>query len=84
MKKTNREIEWGLSLSEFVKKKRKELNLTQVSLADRAGVGLRFVRELEQNKSTLKMDKINEVLYLFGYELGPVPLNREKLINEES
>lgn len=72
-----------LSLSQFVKKKRKELNLTQVDLADKAGVGLRFVRELEQDKVTLKMDKVNEVLYLFGYELGPVLLNREKLINEK-
>jgi y4mF family transcriptional regulator len=73
-----------LSLSEFVKKKRKELNLTQVDLADKAGVGLRFIRELEQDKITLKMDKVNEVLYLFGYQLGPVLLNREKLIHEKS
>ena len=73
----------ALSLSKFIKKKRKELNLTQVDLADKAGVGLRFIRELEQDKITLKMDKVNEVLYLFGYQLGPVLLNREKLIHEK-
>ena len=72
------------TLSTFVKEKRKELGLTQQGLADKAGVGLRFVRELERNKPTMQMDKVNQVLLLFGYELGPVPLNRKKLINENS
>lgn len=72
-----------LPLSGFVKRKRKELGLTQQSLADKAGVGLRFVRELERDKPSLQMDKVNQVLLLFGCELGPVPLNRQKLINEE-
>ncbi|MCT4603209.1 MAG: helix-turn-helix transcriptional regulator [Marinifilum sp.] len=62
-----------MSLSEFVKQKRKLLNLTQQDLADKAGVGLRFVRDLEQGKATLRMDKVNQVLILFGKELGPVP-----------
>ena len=62
-----------MSLSEFVKQKRKLLNLTQQDLADKAGVGLRFVRDLEQGKATLRMDKVNQVLNLFGKELGPVP-----------
>ena len=66
------------SLSEFIKQKRKEANLTQVELAEKAGVGLRFVREMEQGKSTLRMDKVNQVLILFGSELGAVPMNREK------
>ena len=72
-----------LPLSNFVKEKRKELGLTQQSLADKAGVGLRFVRELERDKPSLQMDKVNQVLMLFGYELGPVPLNRNKLIHEK-
>ena len=61
------------SLSEFVKERRKQLNLTQIDLAEKAGVGLRFVRELEQGKQTLRMDKINQVLALFGHEVGAVP-----------
>jgi len=69
------------SLSAFVKGKRKESGLTQQSLADKAGVGLRFIRELERDKPSLRMDKVNQVLMLFGHELGPVPINRKKLIN---
>ena len=61
------------SLSEFVKERRKQLNLTQIDLAEKSGVGLRFVRELEQGKQTLRMDKINQVLTLFGHEVGAVP-----------
>lgn len=73
----------ALPLSSFVKAKRKELGLTQHDLADKAGVGLRFVRELERDKPTLQKDKVNQVLVLFGYELGPVPINRNKLIHEK-
>ena len=61
------------SLSDFVKERRKQLNLTQIDLAEKSGVGLRFVRELEQGKQTLRMDKINHVLALFGHEVGAVP-----------
>ena len=67
----------------FIKEKRKQANLTQPALAAKAGVGLRFIRDLEQGKNTLKMDKVNQVLKLFGHELGPVPLNRKLLMNEE-
>lgn len=73
-----------LSLNELVKLKRKSLGLTQEELSNKAGVGLRFVRELERGKPTLKMDKVNQVLKLFGYELGPVELNRKKLLDETS
>ncbi|WP_252793648.1 type II toxin-antitoxin system Y4mF family antitoxin [Mucilaginibacter flavidus] len=59
-------------LSEYLKKKRKSLNLTQEDLASKAGVGLRVVREMEQGKRTLRMDKVNQVLMLFGAELGVV------------
>ena len=71
-------------LAGFLKEKRKTLRLTQQSLAAKAGVGLRFIREMEQGKTTLRMDKVNQVLQLFGQELGPVPMNRTKLINEKS
>ena len=61
-----------MELSEFVKTHRKLVKLTQPELALKAGVGLRFLRELEQGKATLQMDKVNQVLQLFGHELGPV------------
>ncbi|MEI2271743.1 type II toxin-antitoxin system Y4mF family antitoxin [Sphingobacterium sp. ML3W] len=60
------------SLQLFVKQKRKELKLTQEDLAFNAGVGLRFVRDLEQGKKTLRLDKVNDVLALFGKEIGVV------------
>ncbi len=59
-------------LSIFLKKKRKLLNMTQRDLAERAGVGLRFIRDVEQGKRSLDMDKINQVLSLFGHKMGPV------------
>jgi y4mF family transcriptional regulator len=65
-------------LSEFVRNRRKSLGLTQPELAEKAGTGLRFVRDLEQGKKTLRMDKVNQVLGLFGYELGPVRQKREE------
>lgn len=64
------------TLREFVKSKRKSLKLTQKEMAVKAGVGLRFVRELERGKETLKMNKVNQVLELFGYELGPQKYHR--------
>ena len=60
------------SLSQFVKSKRKEIRLTQPELAERAGVGLRFLRELEQGKDSLRLDKVNQVLALFGAETGVI------------
>ena len=68
------------SLQEFVKQKRKEAGLTQIELSEKSGVGLRFIRELEQGKQTLRMDKVNNVLMLFGQELGVVELDRNNLI----
>ena len=72
------------TLSQFIREKRKLLGLTQEELSFKAGVGLRFVRELETGKPTLRMDKVNQVLKLFGYELGATEINRKKLIDEES
>lgn len=74
----------GVSLSQFIKEKRKHLGLTQEELSIKSGVGLRFIRELETGKPTLRVDKVNQVLQLFGFELGPIEINRKKLINEES
>lgn len=71
-----------MTLSDFLKNKRKQLNLTQQQLAGKAGVGLRFIRDLEQGKTTLRMDKVNQVLKLFGQELGPQPINREKFLSK--
>jgi len=61
-----------MSLADFVKDKRKAVKLTQTELAEKAGVGLRFIRELEQGKATLRLDKVNQVLQLFGYKVGAV------------
>ncbi len=56
----------------FVKQKRKLADITQVELAEKADVGLRFVRDLEQGKKSLQMDTVNKVLALFGAELAPL------------
>jgi y4mF family transcriptional regulator len=69
-------------ISVYVKTKRKQNKLTQPELALKAGVGLRFVRDLEQGKNTLRMDKVNDVLRLFGEELGVVQIDREKLFKK--
>lgn len=66
------------SLSEYVKRMRKQYSLTQVDLSEKSGVGLRFVRELEQGKQTLRLDKVNQILNLFGTELGAVAMDRSK------
>ena len=65
-------------LAVFLKEKRKTRNLTQPELAQKAGVGLRLVREMEQGKTTMRLDKVNQVLKLFGHEFSPVPIVRNK------
>lgn len=67
-----------MTLSEFVKHRRSRAKLTQPELAEKAGVGLRFVRDLEQGKESLRLDKVNQVLKLFGYQVGPVPQIQER------
>jgi len=71
-----------MSIKEFIKFKRAEVKLTQPELAEKAGVGLRFIRDLEQGKKTVRMDKVNQVLWLFGAELGPVNINRDLLLEK--
>lgn len=63
-------------LAKYVKDKRKEFGLTQIDLSQKSGVGLRFVRELEQGKPTLRLDKINQVLALFGAVMSPTKINK--------
>lgn len=63
-------------MSKYVKAMRKQYNLTQMELSEKSGVGLRFVRELEQGKQTLRLDKVNQILNLFGHEVGAVPINK--------
>ena len=73
-----------MTLNEFVKDKRNTAKLTQIELAEKAGVGLRFVRDLEQGKETVRLDKVNQVLQLFGYQVGAVPVNRNMIEDEKS
>ena len=54
----------------FIKNSRKKHGLTQEELAFKAGVGLRFLRELERGKTTVQLDKVNVVLNMFGKKLG--------------
>lgn len=60
------------NLAEFVKERRKEVNLTQQEFADRAGVALTVIRKIEQGKTNLNMDKVNLVLSMFGHQLAAV------------
>lgn len=65
------------SLSITVKSLRKQFNMTQEELSVKSGVGLRFVRDLEQGKSTLRLDKVNQLLDYFNYEMVPQPKQNE-------
>jgi len=58
-----------MTIEKDIAKMRKAAGLTQVELSRRANVGLRFVRELEQGKPTVRLDKVSQVLSLLGYEL---------------
>lgn len=62
------------TLRNFLKKKRKAMGLTQEDLALKAGVGICFIRSMEQGKKSLRLDKINQVLSLFGCEMLPVDI----------
>lgn len=59
------------NLSSFIRYQRKKLGITQDELAAKAGVGVRFIRELEQGKTTLQLNKVEQVLHLFGFQLTP-------------
>lgn len=59
-------------LANFVKSRRKQLNLTQEEFAERAGVALTVIRKIEQGKDNLSVSKVNQVLQMFGHVLGPI------------
>lgn len=61
------------NLSPIVKSLRKQYNITQEELSLKSGVGLRFVRDLEQGKESLRLDKVNQLLNLFNYEVTATP-----------
>ena len=63
-------------VAEFMKQSRKEAKITQKEFAMHSGLGLRFVRELEQGKQTVRMDKVNQALAMFGAELIPAKKDR--------
>ena len=64
------------TLSSIIKQKRKSLKLTQEDLSIKSGLGLRLTREIEQGKGSMRMDKVNQLLALFGMELTPMPKMR--------
>jgi y4mF family transcriptional regulator len=76
-------IEKKSALATFIKQRRKQSKITQEIFAQKAGVGLRFLRELESGKETARMDKVNDVLKMFGHTLGAVPMDRNELLNNE-
>lgn len=65
-------------LAAFMRKRRRQARLTQMQLASISGLGLRFIREVEQGKDALRMDKVNQLLLFFGHELAPQPISDEK------
>ena len=64
-------------IAKFVKENRKLAGLTQEEFAIRSGLGLRFVRELEQGKETIRMDKVNQALAMFNRQAVPGPKEHE-------
>ncbi len=64
-------------IGEEIQNLRKRAGLTQREFAKRVGVGLRFIRDLEQGKSTVRLDKVNQVLEFLGHHLEIVA-NRER------
>ena len=72
-----------ISLDAFVKDKRKEAGLTQEEFAEKAGVALTVIRKIEQGKSDLQLEKVNQVLKMFGHVLAPVSLKLLSTTNNE-
>jgi transcriptional regulator with XRE-family HTH domain len=60
------------TLAQFLKEKRKEVNLSQEEFAERAGIALTVIRKIEQRRDNLNLGKVNHVLKMFGHELAPV------------
>ena len=70
---------YTMDVATFVKTKRKQLGFTQEELAEKAGVALTVIRKIEQKKDNLSLAKVNEVLALFGHQLGPIPQHEANL-----
>jgi y4mF family transcriptional regulator len=66
------------AISRFIKEQRKRNKLTQEEFALRSGLGLRFVRELEQGKPTVRLDKVNQALAMFGSHAVPGPIEQKE------
>ncbi len=66
------------TIGKFIKQNRKQLGLTQKEFAMRSGLGLRFVRELEQGKETVRLDKVNQALAMFGMEAVPGRIKKNR------
>ena len=71
-------IKMSTIIADFIKAKRKQLKLTQPELAEKAGVGLRFLRVLENGKASVRMDKVNQVLALFGATAGVILITKSE------
>lgn len=69
------------NIAQFVRRKRKQVQLTQEEFASRAGVALTVIRKIEQGKGNLNLEKVNHVLKMFGHELAPV--SRKELIEAD-
>ncbi len=65
------------NISAVVKALRKQHNMTQEELCLKSGLGLRFIRDLEQGKASVRLDKVNQLLDLFNYEMTPTPKTRQ-------
>ncbi|MCQ2549214.1 MAG: type II toxin-antitoxin system Y4mF family antitoxin [Lachnospiraceae bacterium] len=65
-------------IAEYIKTERKKVGLTQEEFALRSGLGIRFVRELEQGKETVRMDKVNQALAMFGAVAVPGRMNLDE------
>ncbi|MBK5200208.1 MAG: helix-turn-helix transcriptional regulator [Spirochaetaceae bacterium] len=65
-------------IGDYIKRERKNRGLTQIEFAKVSGLGLNFVRDLEQGKPALRMDKVNQALYMFGAITGPVKIKDVK------
>ena len=76
--KQNSVVASPLAIGTFVRERRQASDLTQQDLGELAGVGTRFISELERGKVTLRMDAVNRVLHVFGRMLGPVEAPRQE------
>ena len=69
-------------LGKKIKAVRKRSGLTQLEFSSRAGVGLRFIRDLEQGKPSVRLDKVNQVLKFLGYHLEIVSNHEPRTISK--